>query len=97
MDLVPRKLRNTKSDAKLHAGPAMSNTNAAPGVSPFIMSATAMGILPVAQRYMGIVIKSTNSMLEKVLSLKIAKYSVGMRVVMAPAMSRPTTNHLPIS
>ena len=94
---VPRNLRKISMEAKLHAGPATSSTKAAPGVRPFIISATAMGILPVAHRYIGMEIKNTRSMRARVLSLKKAKYSVGITVVMLPAITKPTTSHLPIS
>ena len=94
---VPRKRRNISMEAKLHAGPATRRTRAAPGVRPFIINATAMGMLPVAQRYMGMEMKSTRSMLARVLSLKKAKYSVGMTEVIIPAITRPTTSHLPMS
>ena len=47
----PRPLRMTRMLAMLHAGPAMRSTSAAPGVSPFSMSTTAIGIDPVAHRY----------------------------------------------
>ena len=56
------------SDAMLHAGPTMSNTSAAPGESPLSMSATAMGMPLVAQRYIGMTNRMTASELIKVLS-----------------------------
>ena len=66
--LRPSTLLITKIDAALLAGPAISSTSAAPGVSPFIMSATAIGMLPVAHRYIGMLMQSTRSMLMRVLS-----------------------------
>ena len=40
-------------DAKLAAGPAMSSTNATPGLNPLSIRDIAMGIDPVAHTYMG--------------------------------------------
>ena len=57
----------------LHAGPAMSSTSAAPGVSPFSIKATAIGMLPVAQIYIGRALQSTNIILIRVFPLKTVK------------------------
>ena len=84
-------------EAILHAGPAIRSTRAAPGVRPFSIRATAIGILPVAQIYMGIAMQRTNSMLIRVLPLKIVKKLSGTKTVISPAMIRPMTSHLPIS
>ena len=43
----------------LAAGPAMSSTRPAPGVKPFAMSDTAIGIEPVAHTYIGMAMAST--------------------------------------
>ena len=47
------------NDAKLAAGPAISNTRAVPGDRPFSISDMAIGIEPVAHTYMGMAITST--------------------------------------
>ena len=67
MDRHPNPFRTTNMEARLQAGPAISSTSAAPGVSPFSMSATAMGMLPVAQTYIGMETQSTNSIEAQVL------------------------------
>ena len=77
----------------LQAGPAISNTNAAPGVSPFIISATAIGILPVAHIYIGMAMHKTKSILSNVLSLNTAKKSFGTNTVIRPATIKPITSH----
>ena len=87
----------TSIEATLQAGPAISNTSAAPGVSPFIMSATAIGMEPVAQIYIGMAMASTRSMESRVLSLNTAKNSFGTKTVMRPATMSPMTSHLPMS
>ena len=94
---LPRTLLMTRIDAILQAGPAISKTSAAPGVRPFIMSATAMGMLPVAQIYMGIAMQRTSSMLRSVLSLKTSKRLSGTKTVINPAISSPMNNHFPMS
>ncbi len=44
---------STITDAKLAAGPAISKTNATPGLRPLSISDIAIGIDPVAHTYMG--------------------------------------------
>ena len=83
--------------AMLAAGPAISSTSAEPGVSPFSIKATAMGMEPVAQMYMGMLMASTSSMDIHVLSAKMAKNESGTSTVMSAAMTRPTTSHFPMS
>ena len=94
---VPSLFCMTKMLAIFAAGPAMSRTRAAPGVRPFIIKATAMGMEPVAQTYIGMLMASTKSMDSHVLSAKIAKNSCGTKTVISPAMTRPITSHLPMS
>ena len=93
----PITLLITNRLATLQAGPAISNTSAAPGVSPFIIRATAMGMLPVAQTYIGMLMHSTSRMLRRELSLKTSNHWSGTNVVIIPATTKPTTSHLPIS
>ena len=56
------------ADYKVHGLEAISSTSAVPGESPFIIRATAIGMEPVAQRYIGIANTSTMSMLSRELS-----------------------------
>ena len=70
---LPITLLTTNTLAMLQAGPAINNTSAAPGVSPFIINATAMGMLPVAHRYMGTEMHNTSSIDVRLLSLNISK------------------------
>ena len=91
----PITLLTTKTLATLHAGPAINNTSAAPGVSPFIINATAIGMLPVAHRYMGMEMHNTSSIDVKLLSLKISKYESGTKIVISPATTSPTTSYFP--
>ena len=84
-------------DAAFDAGPAMSRTNAAPGERPLSISATAIGIDPVAQRYIGMANASTKAMLSNVLSWNVAKNVSGTNTVMSPATTNPMTSHLPMS
>ena len=51
---MPITLLTTSNEATLVAGPAISKTSAAPGVNPFNIKAAAIGIDPVAHRYIGI-------------------------------------------
>lgn len=95
--LRPRVLFMTRRLAMLQAGPAISSTSAAPGVSPFIISATAIGMLPVAHIYIGMAMQSTSSMLRNVLPLKISKKVSGTNTVINPAITNPMTSHLPMS
>ena len=94
---VPSTLRTTSIEAMLHAGPAISNTNAAPGVSPLSISATAIGIDPVAQRYIGMAIASTSNIDAHVLPWNTEKRLSGTSTVIAPAAMMPITSHLPMS
>ena len=48
-------------EARFTAGPAINITSAAPGDSPFIISAAATGILPVEQIYIGTAMTSMTS------------------------------------
>ena len=48
--------------AMLVAGPAINSTRAAPGVIPFATRASASGMEPVAQVYIGIASTRTASM-----------------------------------
>ena len=70
---LPITLLTTNTLATLHAGPAINNTSAAPGVRPFSINATAIGILPVALRYMGMEMHNTSSIDERLLSLNTSK------------------------
>ena len=54
-------LRTMSMLARLHAGPTMRSSRPAPGVRPFMMRATAIGMEPVAQRYIGSTIIMTRS------------------------------------
>ena len=79
------------------AGPAISRTSAAPGDMPFSISAAAIGIDPVAQRYMGTEKSSTSNMFFIGVSAYCSKKVVGTKTVISPAITNPITNHLPIS
>ena len=94
---LPITLFMTSMLAILQAGPAISRTKAAPGVNPLSIRATAIGILPVAHRYIGIEKHSTSSMLAKELSLNISKNESGTNTVIRPATIKPIISHLPIS
>ncbi len=97
MERRPSTLLMTRMEAALLAGPAISSTKAAPGVSPLSIKATAMGMDPVAQRYMGNEKSRTKSILIKELPAKRAKNSSGTSMVMAPATTKPIKSHLPMS
>lgn len=56
-----------------------------------------MGMLPVAHRYMGMLMHSTRSMDMRVLSLNAANIDSGTKTVISPAMISPRTSHLPMS
>ena len=79
------------------AGPAMSSTRAVPGDNSFSISATAIGIEPVAQMYIGSDRMMTNIMLSYGLSENDAKNVSGTNAVISPATINPTINHLPMS
>ena len=87
----------TRILAMLLAGPAKRSTKAHPGESPFSISATAMGMLPVAHKYMGILSIKMASMLKRLLSWKTENHSAGTSVVMMPAVMSPIISHLPMS
>ena len=95
--LRPSTLFITSIAAMFVAGPAISSTSAAPGDSPLSMRAAAMGIEPVAHRYMGADSTSITSMLSKGTSLKRVKKSSGTATVITAAMTSPMTIHLPMS
>ena len=59
---LPKTFPMTNIDAEFTAGPAINSTSAAPGVNPFAISDTAIGIDPVAQTYMGMATARTISM-----------------------------------
>ena len=93
----PSTLPITRIDAVLVAGPAMSNTSAAPGDNPLSISAAAIGIDPVAQRYIGIEKSSTTAIFSSGLSANEAKKLSGTRIVISPATSNPSTSQRPMS
>ena len=76
----------TKIDAILAAGPAISRTKAVPGDNPFNISATAMGMEPVAHRYIGMANSRTISILSNELCANNAKKDSGTNTVIRPAM-----------
>ena len=63
--LLPITFPMTSNDATLTAGPAMSSTSAVPGDKPFSIRATAIGIEPVAHKYIGIANNNTINILER--------------------------------
>ena len=91
----PKILPTSNTLATLQAGPAISMTRAAPGVRPFIINATAMGMLPVAQRYIGTDRHNTNNIDMRLLSLNSSKQLSGTATVSTPATTNPTTSHFP--
>jgi hypothetical protein len=93
----PITLLITSIDATFTAGPAISSTSAVPGDNPLSIRATAMGIEPVAQRYIGIARASTSSILNSELCAKTSKKELGTNTVMSPAMTSPIVNHFPMS
>ena len=78
--------------AALVAGPARRNTRAAPGFSPFRMSAAAMGVEEVAQTYMGSPTSNITSMDKKLCSLAQTVRSSGKKKVIRPAIKIPMIN-----
>lgn len=94
---LPITLLITNIEAALTAGPAISNTNAVPGERPFSIRATAIGMEPVAHRYMGIAKTNTVSMLRNGLSANMVNRLSGTTMVISPAIINPITNHLPMS
>ena len=93
----PSTLLISNIEAILEAGPAISKTNALPGLSPFNIRATAMGIEPVAHKYIGMESNKTINILTSVFSLKTEKKSAGTNRVIKAAKTKPKTSHLPIS
>lgn len=94
---LPITLLITNIEATLTAGPAIKSTNAVPGERPFSIKATAIGIDPVAHKYIGIANTKTRSMLSSGLSEKMAKNESGTKTVISPATTNPIRSHLPIS
>lgn len=94
---VPNDFFIKSIEAMFAAGPAIRSTKAAPGVSPFNIKATAIGMLPVAQIYIGIERHSTNSIDSKLLFEKTSKKESGTSTVIRPAATRPITSHFPMS
>ena len=94
---MPKTLPTTNIDAKFTAGPAINKTKAAPGDKPFSIRATAIGIEPVAHKYIGKAKSNTNSILSRELSANKAKNSFGTATVIIPATTRPIIRYLPIS
>ena len=74
--------------AILVAGPAISRTRAAPGVIPFSTRASASGMEPVAQVYMGMASTRTTIMQSNGYSCRKRKKSSGTNAAMsAPSRS----------
>ena len=90
---LPRTLFITNIDATLAAGPAINKTSAVPGLKPLSINATAMGMEPVAHRYIGIAHTSTSNMLNRGLSAKDMKKLSGTNTVISPATIRPMMSH----
>ena len=86
----------TSMEAKFTAGPAINITNAAPGESPFIINAAAMGMLPVEQIYIGTAIISITNICNRGCEPKLRKNSSGTATLINAANNRPTNNRNPI-
>ncbi len=83
--------------ATLVAGPAIKNTSAAPGETPFINKTAAIGIEPVAQMYIGTEAAKTTRISNSPNPLKELKKSAGSKTEISAAIKNPRINHLPIS
>ena len=95
--VVPIAFRTISMLARLLAGPTIRSIRPAPGVRPFMISATAIGMEPVAQRYIGNTRTRTRSIDATVFPRKTVKNESGINAVIRPAMRRPITSHFPIS
>ena len=96
MNRLPSAFRTTRMEARLTAGPAISITSAAPGESPFIMSAAATGMLPVEQMYMGTATTRMTSICSSGFEPKWRKNSSGTSTWMRAARIRPMTRRSPM-
>ena len=77
----------------LVAGPSISNTRAAPGDNHLNNKARAIGIEPVAHRYIGIDKSKMKNRLSIGLSAKDEKKSSGIYMVMIVATTIPSKSH----
>ena len=83
--------------AALVAGPAISNTRAAPGERPLSINTAATGTDAVAQIYTGIETTRIISIPIKSFGILSAKKSLGTITEMRAAISKPIINQLEIS
>ena len=97
MKRLPNDFFTTRMDAMLTAGPAISITNAAPGESPFIISAAATGMLPVEQMYIGTATNRMTSICSKGCEPKVRKNSSGTAIPISAAINRPMVRRKPMS
>ncbi len=86
---------STITDAKLAAGPAISKTNATPGLRPLSISDIAIGIDPVAHTYMGTATSIMTPIARRGYRLRLKNSWSGTSTVIRAAMTRPITSHLP--
>ncbi len=77
------------------AGPAISRTKAAPGLSPFKTRDIAMGMEPVAQTYIGTATTIIASIASNGRSLSDTRNWSGTYTVISAATTNPMTSHLP--
>ena len=91
---LPKALPTTSMLAILVAGPAINSTSAAPGVIPFSTSASASGMEPVAQVYIGIASSNTTSMQSSEYSCKNKKKSSGTKAAIKAPSKSPIVSHL---
>ena len=83
--------------AALVAGPVIKNTNAAPGETPRMIKAAAMGTDAVAQTYIGIPSTSITSIARIPPPNTGPKKSAGTSAVINAEIKSPNSNALPIS
>ncbi len=83
--------------AALVAGPAISRTRAAPGLSPFSISTAAIGTEAVAHIYTGMAASSIISISSISLDVVPAKKLSGMKTARRAAITSPIISHPIIS
>ena len=91
---LPKAFPTTSMLAILVAGPAIKSTSAAPGVMPFSTKASARGMEPVAQVYIGIASTNTTTMQSSGYSCRNRKKSSGTKAAISAPSKRPMMSHL---
>ena len=97
MTFFPKTFNKVVTDAKLVAGPAIKNTNAAPIENPLVIIAKAIGMDAAAHTYIGILANNTNIIDKKLFAIYMVTNPSGINSVINAAINKPKIKVCPIS